>query len=367
MAKTVFNQEKVDFTKSTMFFGPDQNTQRYDVFKFPEFDKLNQTMLGYFWRAEEVSLQKDRADYQLFRPEQKHIFTSNLKYQTLLDSVQGRGPSLAFLPYVSLPELEGCIVTWDFFETIHSRSYTHIIKNVYSDPSDIFDTIIDEPAIVKRAEMVTEKYDKFIELGRRRLLGLKVEDYDLYKALYLALISVNILEGVRFFVSFACSFAFGELKLMEGSAKIISFISRDEAQHLAITQHILKCYKNQENDKLMHQVMKDCEPEVYTMYEDAVAQEKEWAEFLFREGSMIGLSIPLLGNYIEYICNKRLRAIGLDPIFNVSSTNNPLPWTQHWFNSRGLQNAPQETEIESYVIGGIKQDDDDNTFDDFKL
>jgi len=252
-------------------------------------------------------------------------------------------------------------------ETIHSRSYTHIIKNVYADPSDIFNTILDEPAIVKRAEMVTEKYDEFIELGRRRLLGLKVDDYDLYKALYLALISVNILEGIRFFVSFACSFGFGELKLMEGSAKIISFIARDESQHLAISQHILKCYKNQENDKLMHKVMKDCEKEVYELYESAVSQEKEWAEFLFKNGSMIGLSVPLLNNYIEYIANKRLRAIGLEPIYNISSTNNPLPWTQHWFNSRGLQNAPQETEIESYVIGGIKQDVTDDTFADFKL
>ena len=241
-------------------------------------------------------------------------------------------------------------------ETIHSRSYTHIIKNVYADPSDVFDTILKEEAIVKRAEMVTERYDHFIQLGRRRLLGLKVDDYELYKALYLALISVNILEGLRFFVSFACSFAFGELKLMEGSAKILSLIARDEAQHLAVSQHILKCYQNHENDKIMNKVMKDCESEVYEMYEDAVLQEKEWAEFLFKDGSMIGLSVPLLSNYIEYIANKRLRMIGLKPIYDISSANNPLPWTRHWFNSRGLQNAPQETEIESYVIGGIKQD-----------
>jgi len=364
---TVFNKKNIDFTKNKMFFGEELNTQRFDEFKYPIFDKLTQTQLGFFWRPEEVSLQKDRNDYAQLNDAQKHIFTSNLRYQTLLDSVQGRAPSIAFLPFVTIPELESCIITWDFMETIHSRSYTHIIKNIYSNPSDIFDTIIDEPAIVKRAEMVTEKYDKFIELGRRRLLGLKVDEYELYKSLYLALISVNILEGVRFFVSFACSFAFGELKTMEGSAKIISFIARDEAQHLAITQHILKCYKNQEKDHMMTRVMKDCEGEVYDMYRDAVAQEKEWAEFLFKEGSMIGLSVPLLGNYIEFICNKRLRAIGLDPIFNVSSANNPLPWTNHWFNSRGLQNAPQETEIESYVIGGIKQDVDDNTFDDFKL
>jgi len=364
---TVFNKNKVDFTKNKLFFGEELNTQRFDEFKYPIFDKLTQKQLGFFWRPEEVSLQKDRSDYQNLTDAQKHIFTSNLRYQTLLDSVQGRAPSIAFLPFVTLPELESCIITWDFMETIHSRSYTHIIKNVYSNPSVIFDTIIDEPAIVKRAEMVTEKYDKFIELGRRKLLGLKVDEYELYKSLYLALISVNILEGIRFFVSFACSFAFGELKTMEGSAKIISFIARDEAQHLAISQHILKAYKNQENDKMMNQVMKDCEKEVYTMYEDAVQQEKEWAEFLFKDGSMIGLSVPLLSQYVEFIANKRLRAIGLDAMYDISSANNPLPWTQHWFNSKGLQNAPQETEIESYVIGGIKQDVSDDTFSDFKL
>ena len=364
---TVFNKNKVDFTKNKLFFGEELNTQRFDEFKYPIFDKLTQKQLGFFWRPEEVSLQKDRSDYQNLTDAQKHIFTSNLRYQTLLDSVQGRAPSIAFLPFVTLPELESCIITWDFMETIHSRSYTHIIKNVYSNPSVIFDTIIDEPAIVKRAEMVTEKYDKFIELGRRKLLGLKVDEYELYKSLYLALISVNILEGIRFFVSFACSFAFGELKTMEGSAKIISFIARDESQHLAISQHILKAYKNQENDKMMNQVIKDCEKEVYKLYEDAVRQEKEWAEFLFKDGSMIGLSVPLLNQYVEFIANKRLRAIGLDAIYNISSANNPLPWTQHWFNSKGLQNAPQETEIESYVIGGIKQDVSDDTFSDFKL
>jgi ribonucleoside-diphosphate reductase beta chain len=364
---TVFNRNKVDYTKEKIFFGEALNTQRFDDFKYPIFDKLTQKQLGFFWRPEEVSLQKDRNDYASLNKSQKHIFTSNLRYQTLLDSVQGRAPALSFLPFVTLPELESCIITWDFFETIHSRSYTHIIKNVYSDPSDVFDTILDEEAIIKRADMVTEKYDHFIELGRRKLLGQKVDDYELYKALYLALISVNILEGIRFFVSFACSFAFGELKVMEGSAKILSLIARDEAQHLAVSQHILKCYANHEKDKIMHKVMKDCEKEVYSMYEDAVNQEKEWAEFLFKEGSMIGLSVPLLGQYVEYIANKRLRAIGLNAMYDISSANNPLPWTKHWFNSRGLQNAPQETEIESYVIGGIKQDIQEDTFEGFKL
>jgi len=364
---TVFNKKNIDFTKEKMFFGEPLNTQRFDTFKYPVFDKLTQKQLGFFWRPEEISLQKDRADFQTLNDAQKHIFTSNLRYQTLLDSVQGRAPSIAFLPFVSLPELESSIIAWDFMESIHSRSYTHIIKNVYANPSDVFDTILTEPAIIKRAEMVTKKYDEFITLGRRKLLGLKYDEEELYKALYLALISVNILEGLRFFVSFACSFAFGELKLMEGSAKIISLIARDESQHLAITQHIIKNYQKNEKNKLMNKVMKSCRKEVYELYEEGAETEKEWAEYLFKEGSMIGLSTALLGQYIEFICNRRLRAIGFKPIFDRPSTNNPLPWTQHWFSSRRLQNAPQETEIESYLIGGIKQDVKSDTFKNFKL
>ena len=214
MTKTVFNQGKVDFTKQPMFFGEDGGVQRYDNFKHPQFDKLNQTMIGYFWRPEEVSLQKDRADFMNFRPEQKHTFTSNLKYQTLLDSVQGRGPSLMFLPYVSNPELEGCIVTWDFFETIHSRSYTHIMKNVYADPSEVFDTILDDKEILKRAKSVTYEYDKFGKMALDHAVGKKVDMLELKRQLYLAMNTVNLLEGLRFYISFACTFAFGELKLM---------------------------------------------------------------------------------------------------------------------------------------------------------
>ena len=225
MGKTVFNREDIDFTKEPMFFGADQNVQRYDVFKYPQFDKLNQTMLGYFWRPEEVSLQKARADYASFRPEQKHIFTSNLKYQTLLDSVQGRGPCLSFLPYVSNPELEGCIVTWDFFETIHSRAYTHIMKNVYADPSEVFDTILNDDEILKRAVSVTQNYDKFSDMALDYTVKGKGDIDELKKQLYLAMVNVNLLEGLRFYVSFACTFAFGELKLMEGSAKIVSMIA----------------------------------------------------------------------------------------------------------------------------------------------
>tara|TARA_A100000164_G_scaffold240260_1_gene213556 strand:+ start:1321 stop:2427 length:1107 start_codon:yes stop_codon:yes gene_type:complete len=367
--KTVFNKSKdLDQTKQTMFFGEDLAIQRYDTFKYPVFDRLAQQQLGYFWRPEEVSLQKDRNDYAQLSEAQKFIFTSNLKYQTMLDSVQGRGPCLAFLPFVSLPELEGAIVAWDFMETIHSRSYTYIIKNLYSNPSEVFDTIISDEKIEKRSQSVTEMYDKLIDIGYRYKLDPKsVNEYDLKKALWLALITVNILEGLRFYVSFACSFAFGELKLMEGSAKILSLIARDESLHLAMSSRMINNFRNTEKDKVMDKVIKDTQNDVYKLYDDAVQEEKRWASYLFSQGSMIGLSEKLLHQYVEYIANRRLRGIGLNQKYEQSSSNNPLPWTQHWFNSRSLQNAPQETEIESYVIGGVKQDVEKDQFKSFKL
>jgi ribonucleotide reductase beta subunit family protein with ferritin-like domain len=367
--KTVFNKsKKLDSTKQPMFFGEDLAVQRYDTFKYPVFDRLTQQQLGFFWRPEEVSLQKDRNDYAQLSESQKFIFTSNLKYQTMLDSVQGRGPCLAFLPFVSIPELEGAIVAWDFMETIHSRSYTYIIKNLYSNPSDVFDTIIQDEKIEKRAKSVTEGYDKLIDLGYKYKLDPKsVDEYELKKALWLSLVTVNVLEGLRFYVSFACSFAFGELKLMEGSAKILSLIARDESQHLLMSQSIINNYRNKENDKVMNKVIKDTEKEVYQIYDDAVQEEKRWATYLFQKGSMIGLSEKLLHQYVEYIANRRMRTIGLNQVYEHSSSNNPLPWTQHWFNSRSMQNAPQETEIESYVIGGLKQDVKKDQFKTFKL
>ena len=364
--KSVFNKDKnLDATKQSMFFGPDLAVQRYDTMKYPVFDKLTQQQLGYFWRPEEVSLQKDRNDYLELREEQKFIFTSNLKYQTMLDSVQGRGPCLAFLPFVSLPELESAIITWDFMETIHSRSYTYIIKNLYSQPNEVFDTIIQDEKIEKRAASVTKTYDDLIEMGYKWTIDKKVDLYELKKRLYLAMVSVNILEGLRFYVSFACSFAFGELKKLEGSAKIISFIARDESQHLAMSQRIINNWRDFENDKDFTKIIKETEKEVYKMYDDAVDQEKRWATYLFSKGSMIGLSEKLLHKFVEYTANRRMRAIQLKPGYETKT--NPLPWTDHWLNSKGTQNAPQETEIESYVIGGIKQDVTKDQFKKFKL
>ena len=365
MSKTVFNRNTVDFTKQPQFFGEEQNVQRYDTFRYPEMDKLNQRMLGYFWRPEEISLQKDRADYQNFRPEQKHIFTANLKYQTLLDSVQGRGPCLSFLPYCSLPELGGCIITWDFMETIHSRAYTYIMKNVYADPSEVFDTILNDEQIVKRAISVTENYDRFSEVAQNYFVKGEGNIDEVKKQLYLAMVNVNILEGLRFYVSFACTFAFGELKLMEGSAKIISFIARDEATHLNLSTQIIKNWHN--DDGGMKKIAESCKDEVVQMYRLCVEEEKAWAKHLMKEGTIIGLNENLLGQYVEFVANKRIKAIGFDPLFDRPANANPLPWTQHWLSSAGLQVAPQETEVESYIIGGLKQDVDKDTLKDFKL
>jgi ribonucleoside-diphosphate reductase beta chain len=375
---TVFNTEQVNTKKQPMFFGKPLGIQRYDSYKYPIFEKLTTQQLGYFWRPEEVSLQKDRGDYQTLRPEQKHIYTSNLKYQIMLDSVQGRGPGMAFIPYCSLPELEACMEVWGFMEMIHSRSYTYIIKNIYSDPSEVFDTILTDERILERAKSVTESYDDFIQSAQSygtsndwmfRLEGVsnaKETINDVKRKLYRAVANVNILEGIRFYVSFACSFAFGELKLMEGSAKIISLIARDENQHLAITQNILNKWRDGD-DPEMQQIMKEEEEWTYKTFDLAVNEEKKWADYLFKDGSMIGLNDKLLQQYVEWIANRRLKAIGLKPQYDISANNNPLPWTQHWISSKGLQVAPQETEVESYVVGGIKQDVTKNTFAGFQL
>ena len=365
--KTVFNRRKnIDFTKQPMFFGEAQNIQRYDNYRYPIFDKLTQRQLSYFWRPEEVSLQKDRSDYQHFREEQKFIFTSNLKYQTMLDSVQGRGPALAFGPYCSLPELESCILTWDFFENIHSRSYTHIVKNVYPNPSEVFDTMLDDEKILARALTVTEAYDTFLKISDDHFVKNKGTLYDVKKHLLLAVVNVHALEALRFYVSFACSFAFGELKMMEGSAKIIGLIARDEALHLAITNNIIKNWQKGDDPEYV-QIWEESKDEVYAIYDKVVKEEKEWADYMMSKGSIIGLNTTLLHQYIEVTANKRLRNLGLQPVYDISSSANPLPWMQHWIESKSVQVAPQETEVESYVIGGIKQDVKSDTFAGFKL
>jgi ribonucleoside-diphosphate reductase beta chain len=368
---SVFNTEnKKGHMDKTMFFDEGVDVARYDQVKYSQFEKLTDKQLGFFWRPDEVDLGKDRKDFADLTEHERHIFTSNLKRQILLDSVQGRSPNMAFLPVVSLPELETWIETWSFSETIHSRSYTHIIRNVYSNPSKVFDEITSIQEIADCAEDISKYYDDLIDgtmwyqllgEGTHTVNGKKVEVdlYDLKKKLYLTIMSVNILEGVRFYVSFACSWAFAELKKMEGNAKIIKFIARDENLHLASTQQILKNIIKDDPD--FEKIAKETEEECIKMFTDAVQQEKEWAEYLFKDGSMIGLNKELLSEYIEWIGARRMQSVGLKSPYKVSQAN-PLPWTQKWISGSSVQVAPQETEISSYVIGGVKQDVSTETF-----
>ena len=363
---TVFSNEMFDATEQTCFFGKSVNIARYDKQRYNTFEKLTEKQLGFFWRPEEVDLSRDGKDFKALNDHEKHIFTSNLKRQILLDSVQGRAPSLAFLPVCSLPELETWIQTWAFSETIHSRSYTHIIRNVYSDPSRIFDEMLDIQEIADCAADISKYYDDLIDLNNNKAYWDSKSEggpiaYDHKKALWLCLNAVNALEGVRFYVSFACSWAFAEVKKMEGNAKIIKLIARDENVHLASTQQLLKILPKEDPD--FARIQEETRDECISMFYRVVEQEKSWASYLFKEGSMIGLNEQLLCEYVDHIAAKRMGAIGL----NGKPGANPLPWTQKWISGSDVQVAPQETEITSYVIGGVKKDVDENTFKGFTL
>jgi ribonucleoside-diphosphate reductase beta chain len=370
MSYSVFDSNnKKDHTTVKAFFDDAPTIARYDRQKYGWLDKLTDRQLGFFWRPEEVDIYKDAKDFKALTSHEQHIFTSNLKRQILLDSVQGRAPTIAFGPICSLPELETWITTWAFSETIHSRSYTHIIRNIYPNPSKVFDEIMDIAEIVDCAKDISKYYDHLIEMNNKRdYQDFDPPDwgqfeYEHKKALWLALMSVNVLEGVRFYVSFACSWAFAEVKKMEGNAKIIKFIARDENLHLAGTQQLLKALPKEDED--FARIAEETKEECIQLFVDAVNQEKAWASYLFRDGSMVGLNEAVLSEYIEWIANKRMSAVGLPSPYKNGS--NPLPWTQKWISGAEVQVAPQETEITSYVVGGVKKDVTTDTFKGFSL
>ena len=370
MSYRVFDSDnKKSHLKSRLFFDDAPTIARFDKQKYPFLEKLTRQQMGFFWVPEEVDLLKDSKDFRDLTKHEQHIFTSNLKRQILLDSVQGRAPTVAFGPICSLPELENWIVAWTFSESVHSRSYTHIIRNVYSDPSKVLDEILDLEDIVDCARDISRNYDRLIELNNFKFDILSNIHYDvshLYehkRALWLTLMSVNILEGIRFYVSFACSWAFAELKKMEGNAKIIKLICRDENLHLAGTQQLLKVLPLDDPD--FKQIQEDTKAECIAMFTEAAEQEKKWAEYLFKDGSMIGLNTQLLNEYVEWITNKRMTTVGLPTVYKNGS--NPLPWTQKWISGGEVQVAPQETQITSYIIGGVKNDVSTELFKDFKL
>ncbi|CAG7579770.1 MAG: ribonucleotide reductase class Ia beta subunit [uncultured marine phage] len=357
--KTIINLDNsVDFTQEPMFFGKSLNLQRYDKFRYEKIFTFFKTQLGFFWRPEEVNIAgKERNDFESLTEHQKFIFTKNLGYQILLDSVQGRGIS-HLLEDCSSPEIEAFAKTWEFSETIHSYSYTYIIKNVYPDASEIFDSVLSDPEIIKRTSSVTKYYDDLIN----KIDGDSEDDKK--KKLYLTLMSINILEGIRFYVSFACSYSFAENKKMEGNAKIISLINRDENLHLGFTQTVLRLMRDEKSEGFQH-IVKECEPIVYQMFEDAAKEEMDWADYLFEGGSMLGLNAEILKRYMKFLTNKRMKSLKLEPIFD--SIQNPINWIDNWTESKSVQVAPQESEIESYVIGSFDQDIDDSDFGDFDI
>ncbi len=377
MAYSTFCQTQNDQLKEPMFFGQSVNVARYDQQKHEVFERLIEKQLSFFWRPEEVDVSRDRIDYQALPPHEQHIFISNLKYQTLLDSIQGRSPNVALLPLVSIPELETWIETWAFSETIHSRSYTHIIRNIVNTPAQVFDDIVTNEQILKRAGSISHFYDDLIEAtalynlhgeGTHTVAGREVTITlrELKKKLYLCLMSVNALEAIRFYVSFACSFAFAERELMEGNAKIIKMIARDEALHLTGTQHMLNLMRTGQDDPEMAEIAAECEQACFEIFKEAAIQEKEWAEYLFQDGSMIGLNKDILCQYVEYITNLRMSAVGLQPAF-AGTKQNPIPWINTWLSSDNVQVAPQEVEVSSYLVGQIDSEVNADDLGDFEL
>ena len=350
----ILNTNKVDYKKQPLFFGEGLGLQTYQDLKYPALDTLNKRMMELFWKPEEIPLGKDKSDWEKLSDIQKDIFIKNLSYQILLDSVQGRGPVTALLPIVSNPELEGCIITWDFFETIHSRSYTYIIKNLFPNANEVFNEILNIQEILDRAVSITKYYDDLLNVSQRYSANpdMSVSDSD-KKTLLMALCAINILEGVRFYVSFACAFAMGELDLMEGNAKIIKLIARDEAMHLGLSQQLIKLLRDREG---YEEIFNESIEEIRKLFLDSAKEEKRWAEFLFKDGSMIGLNAEMLSTYVEWIVNRRSSVLGLGKIFEEAPAQNPLPWTDKWLGSKNVQNAPQEVNIDSYLVSSLNMD-----------
>lgn len=372
---SVFKKNELSHLVKKMFLDESVDIQRYDAVKYAPFEKMTENHQSFFWRPQEVDLSKDRLDFKELQDHERHIFTSNLKRQILLDSVQGRGPNLTLLPIASLPEIESFIETWAFFESIHSRSYTHIIRNVYANPSEVFDTMLDISEITACADDIAKYYDDLDDyILKYRLLGegthvvngeeVVVSTYELKRKLWLCLNSINILEGIRFYVSFACSWSFAENKKMEGNAKIIRLICRDENIHLGATQMMLRLMKKEDPD--FAKIAEESHDEVQQMFMDAIHQEEEWADYLFKDGSIIGLNATILKQYVRWIGCKRMSAVGIKCPYSIGQ-NNPLPWTMNWITGADVQVAPQETEISSYIVGGVENDISEKSFTGFEL
>lgn len=364
MNETVFNTNQRDKSQY-MFFGEGANIARYDELTYPIFDKLTKKQKGFFWTPEEIDLNKDAKDYKTLSDIQKHIFTKTLSYQIMLDSVQARSPALALLPFCTIPELEACIEWWCAMEQVHNSAYSYLIRNVYANPADVFDNIVLNDNIIGRAKHTIKYYDEFVNAANQyRAETGKVSLDELKEKLVLCVASINALEGLSFYASFACSFAFAEQGLMVGNANEISLIARDEALHLAITQNILKKWASGQDDPIMKTIYHDKLDEIRAIYENIIEQEREWSAYLFKDGSLLGLNEKILNDYVEYMAGKRMKNLGIKTGY---SSKNPLSWTEKYLTSSDLQVSPQETEVTSYTIGGIKNDLEDMDFSPFKL
>ncbi|MDU8351218.1 class Ia ribonucleoside-diphosphate reductase subunit beta [Pseudomonas syringae pv. actinidiae] len=359
MTYSVFTKTKNNQLKETMFFGQPVNVARYDQSKFPIFLELAERQNSFFWRPHEIDVSKDRIFTENIEPHKLEIFLNNLKYQTLLDSIQGRAPAAALLSIVSLPELENWILTWTFSETIHSKSYTHIIKNLVNNPGVVFDDIVMDKEIRKRAVDISHYYDDLIDstkvyhLFGEGIHSVNGKKYDtrartMKKRLYLLLHCINALEAVRFYVSFACTFAFGQEKIFMANTDIMRLIARDEALHLTGTQHMINILASGQDDPEFVDIAIECKAEAQAIFESTVDQEKAWATYLFRNGGIVGLNEMILGQYVEFIAGQRMKAVGLDNPYNTRE--NPIPWINLWLNSDKMQSAPQERENVAYLI-----------------
>lgn len=365
MTETVFNTSAKKSKEHYMFFGAEPTIARYDVVTHQIFDKLTAKQKSNFWAPEEIDITKDRTDFKQLTESQRHIWAKTISYQIVLDTIQARSPALALLPFVTLPELEACITAWCFFESIHNYSYSYILRNVYAVPAELLDTIVVDESIKARAKETIKYYDDFLNHGLWYRVGKpKCSLRELKKKLLLCVASINALEGLSFYASFACSFAFAEQGLMEGNAKEISLIAKDESLHLAITQNILKKWANGEDDPEMAELHTECLPEIEQIYLNIIEQEKDWCKYLFRDGPMLGLNEKILSEYVEYMAGKRMKNIGIKTSF---TTKNPLSWTEKYLTSGDIQTSPQETEITNYIIGGIKNDLAESDFDDFMM
>lgn len=383
MRFTVFNKEYTNKMEQPMFLGTCNNVLRFDEQKYAVFELLRKKQLGFFWQPEEVDVTQDKTDFAGLSESEKHIFTANIKLQTLADSMAGRAISVATISAVSLPELETwyeLVAGWE--SAIHASSYSHIIRGIYDNPTEVFDSIINTPEIVARASQMGDQFDELIEYtGWVNMLGfgehtvngklIGVNAFDLKCLLYKAIHALYILEGIRFYASFACSFAFVERKLMDGNGKILKLIARDENLHAAGGLAVLSIWNKGRDDPEMLSVMAHCRAEVLKMYADAETQEHGWADYLFSKGTMLGINAEILKDYITELCQIRMRDCGLiaDEQNLIPETNksNVLPWMHAYISSDDIQVAPQETEMSSYLSGATDGTISDEDFEDFDL